>query len=130
MKRVINFMGIRHIAFALTVLLTLASLASLAIKGLNFGLDFTGGTLIELGYEQPAQLDKVRSQMAQAGYPDAIVQSFGASTDVLLRLQGDALVPLKAPPVPMPSAMLPLRGGPLLTLGMAGVVPVQAEVLQ
>jgi photosystem II stability/assembly factor-like uncharacterized protein len=49
---------------------------------------------------------------------------------VVLRLQGDALVPLKAPPVPMPSAMLPLRGGPLLTLGMAGVVPVQAEVLQ
>jgi photosystem II stability/assembly factor-like uncharacterized protein len=49
---------------------------------------------------------------------------------VVLRLQGDALVPLKAPPVPMPSAMLPLRGGPLLTLGVAGVVPVQAEVLQ
>lgn len=89
MKRVINFMGIRHAAFALTVLLTLASLASLAVKGLNFGLDFTGGTLIELSYEQPAQLDKVRSQMAQAGYPDAIVQSFGASTDVLLRMQGD-----------------------------------------
>ncbi len=89
MKRVINFMGIRHIAFALTVLLTLASLASLAIKGLNFGLDFTGGTLIELGYEQPAQLDRIRSQMAQAGYGDAVVQSFGASTDVLLRLQGD-----------------------------------------
>lgn len=89
MKRVINFMGIRHAAFALTVLLILASLASLAVKGLNFGLDFTGGTLIELSYEQPAQLDEVRSQMAQAGYPDAIVQSFGASTDVLLRLQGD-----------------------------------------
>jgi len=48
MKRVINFMGVRHVAFALTVLLTLASLGSLAVKGLNFGLDFTGGTLIEL----------------------------------------------------------------------------------
>ena len=89
MKRVINFMGIRHIAFAATLLLTLASLASLAIKGLNFGLDFTGGTLIELAYEQPAQLDKVRSQLQQAGYPQAVVQSFGASTDVLVRLQGD-----------------------------------------
>jgi photosystem II stability/assembly factor-like uncharacterized protein len=49
---------------------------------------------------------------------------------VVLRLQGDALVPLKAPPVPMPSALLPLRGGPLLTLGVTGVVPVAAEVLQ
>lgn len=89
MKRVINFMGIRHVAFALTVLLTLASLASLAVKGLNFGLDFTGGTLIELSYEQPAQLDKVRSQLRAAGYGDAVVQSFGASTDVLVRMQGD-----------------------------------------
>ncbi|SDR70416.1 protein translocase subunit SecF [Pseudomonas oryzae] len=89
MKRVINFMGIRHVAFALTVLLTLGSLASLAIKGLNFGLDFTGGTLIELSYEQPAQLDKVRGQLQQAGYAEAVVQSFGASTDVLVRLQGD-----------------------------------------
>lgn len=89
MKRVINFMGIRHIAFAVTVLLTLGSLASLAIKGLNFGLDFTGGTLVELSYEQPAQLDKVRGQLQQAGYPEAVVQSFGASTDVLVRLQGE-----------------------------------------
>lgn len=88
MKRVINFMGVRHIAFAITVLLTLASLGSLAIKGLNFGLDFTGGTLIELSYAQPAQLEKVRSQLHSAGYPDAIVQSFGASTDVLVRMQG------------------------------------------
>lgn len=89
MQRVINFMGIRHVAFALTVLLTLASLVSLAIKGLNFGLDFTGGTLIELSYEQPAQLDKVRGQLREAGYADALVQSFGASTDVLVRMQGD-----------------------------------------
>ena len=89
MQRVINFMGIRQVAFALTVLLTLASLASLAIKGLNFGLDFTGGTLIELSYQQPAQLDKVRGQLREAGYGDAVVQSFGASTDVLVRMQGD-----------------------------------------
>ena len=60
MKRVINFMGIRHAAFAVTVLLTLVSLGSLAVKGLNFGLDFTGGALIELNYEQPADLAKVR----------------------------------------------------------------------
>ena len=89
MKRVINFMAVRHIALALTVLLTLASLASLAVKGLNFGLDFTGGTLIELGYERPADLSQVRRQMSQIGYGDATVQSFGAATDVLVRLQGD-----------------------------------------
>ena len=49
---------------------------------------------------------------------------------VVLRLQGDALVPLKAPPAPMPSALLPLQGGPLLTLGVAGVVPVDAGARQ
>lgn len=89
MKRAINFMGIRHIAFAVTVLLTLISIGSLAVKGLNFGLDFTGGALIELTYEQPADLGKVRSQLAEAGYADAVVQHFGATTDVVVRLQGD-----------------------------------------
>ena len=89
MKRVINFMGIRHLAFAVTILLTLVSLGSLAIKGLNFGLDFTGGALIELTYEQPADLAKVRGQLAEAGYGDAVVQHFGATTDVVVRLQGD-----------------------------------------
>lgn len=89
MKRVINFMGIRHVAFALTVLLTLVSLGSLAVKGLNFGLDFTGGALIELSYEQPADLANVRSQLAEAGYGSAVVQHFGATTDVVVRLQGD-----------------------------------------
>ncbi len=89
MKRVINFMALRHAAVLLAVLLVLGSLASLATRGLNFGLDFTGGTLIELSYAQPAQLDQVRSQLREAGYGEAVVQSFGASTDVLVRMQGD-----------------------------------------
>jgi preprotein translocase subunit SecF len=89
MKRVINFMGVRHVAFALTVLLTVVSLASLVVKGLNFGLDFTGGTLIELGYERPVELEQVRGQLVQAGFADAVVQSFGATTDVLVRMPGD-----------------------------------------
>ena len=89
MQRVINFMGIRNIAFAVTMLLTIASLASLAIKGLNFGLDFTGGTLVELSYQKVPQLDKVREDLRAAGYGDAVVQSFGAATEVLVRLQGD-----------------------------------------
>jgi preprotein translocase subunit SecF len=89
MKRVINFMGVRHVAFALTVLLTVASLASLVVKGLNFGLDFTGGTLIELGYERPVELEQVRGQLVQSGFAEAVVQSFGATTDVLVRMPGD-----------------------------------------
>ena len=85
MKRVIDFMGMRHLALALSLIMVLASLGSLAIKGLNFGLDFTGGTLIELNYERDADLNKIRSQLQEGGYPDAIVQSFGAVNDVLVR---------------------------------------------
>ena len=89
MNRVINFMGVRNIALAITVLITLIALGSLATKGLNFGLDFTGGTQIELAYEQPADLGKIREQLAGAGYADAVVQSFGATTEVVVRMQGD-----------------------------------------
>ncbi|MBX9914337.1 MAG: protein translocase subunit SecF [Pseudomonadaceae bacterium] len=89
MKSPINFMRIRHAAFAVTVLLTLISLGSLAVKGLNFGLDFTGGTLIELAYDKPTDLNQVRAQLQSAGFKEAMVQSFGATTDVLVRLPGD-----------------------------------------
>lgn len=89
MKFIIRFMAIRNVAFAMTVVLTLIALGSLFTKGLNFGLDFTGGTLIELQYEQPASLDLIKSELGQVGYPDAVVQSFGATTDVLVRLAGD-----------------------------------------
>jgi preprotein translocase subunit SecF len=89
MKSPINFMGIRRSAFAVTVLLTVLSLGSLAVKGLNFGLDFTGGTLIELAYEAPVDLNLVREQLQGAGFKDAVVQNFGATTDVLVRMPGD-----------------------------------------
>lgn len=89
MKRVINFMGVRRVAFTITLIMTLASLGCLAVKGLNFGLDFTGGTLIELNYEQAADLNKIRGQLQEGGYPDAVVQSFGAVNDVLVRMPGD-----------------------------------------
>lgn len=85
----INFMGVRNVAFALTMILTLIALGSWLFKGLNFGLDFTGGSQIELSYERPADLGQVREQLAAAGYGDAVVQSFGATTDVVVRLQGD-----------------------------------------
>ncbi len=89
MKRVINFMGVRHIAAVVSLIMVLASLASLVDRGLNFGLDFTGGTLIELNYEQAADLNKIRRQLQEGAYPDAVVQSFGAVNDVLVRMPGD-----------------------------------------
>lgn len=88
-KKAIPFMAIRNFAFAITLVLTLVGIAALVVKGLNFGLDFTGGTLIELQYEQPADLERIKAELGQAGYTDAVVQSFGATTDVLIRMAGD-----------------------------------------
>ena len=89
MLRTINFMGVRNIAFAITVLLTVLALFSMFYKGLNYGLDFTGGTLIELTYEKPADLGQVRDELVKAGYHDAVVQNFGATTDLLVRMPGE-----------------------------------------
>lgn len=89
MKKTINFMGVRNLAFAVTLLLTLLALFSWFYKGLNFGLDFTGGTLIELTYEKPVELAGLRQELAGAGYHEAVVQSFGAATDVLVRMPGE-----------------------------------------
>lgn len=89
MLRTINFMGVRNVAFGVTVLLTVLALFSWFHKGLNYGLDFTGGTLIELTYEKPADVTKVRAQLNEAGYNEAIVQSFGATTDLLVRMPGE-----------------------------------------
>jgi preprotein translocase subunit SecF len=89
MLRTINFMGVRNVAFAVTMLLTVLALFSWFHKGLNYGLDFTGGTLIELTYERPADLGKVRDELVKSGYHDAVVQSFGATTDLLVRMPGE-----------------------------------------
>ncbi|MCI8210129.1 preprotein translocase subunit SecF [Pseudomonas sp. S25] len=89
MLRTINFMGVRNVAFAVTMLLTVLALFSWFSKGLNYGLDFTGGTLIELTYERPADLGKVREELVSSGYHDAVVQNFGATTDLLVRMPGE-----------------------------------------
>ena len=81
-----NFMAKRKIALLFSALLIIASISSLAIKGLNFGLDFTGGTLIEVGYQQSADLNKIRNRLTTAGFGDAVVQNFGSSKEVLVRL--------------------------------------------
>lgn len=76
----------RRIALTISALLVIASLASLATRGLDFGIDFTGGILLEVGYQQAADLEKIRSRLAADGFTDAQVQRFGRDTDVLVRL--------------------------------------------
>ena len=81
-----NFMGVRKVAAALSIILLVASIASLAFQGLKLGLDFTGGTLIEVEYESKADLKAIRDSLEGAGYRDVIVQNFGSETDILLRM--------------------------------------------
>lgn len=85
-KQVIDFMGKRKIAVALSVFLLIASIGSLAFNGLQLGLDFTGGTLVEVEYAQAPNLEEVRQQLNAAGYEKLVVQNFGADTSVLVRL--------------------------------------------
>lgn len=88
-KKIYNFMGVRKLALALSAALLLVSIVSLALNGLKFGLDFTGGSLVEVGYEQAVSLEDVRQQLSSQGFPDAVVQTFGSSRDILIRLQVD-----------------------------------------
>lgn len=76
----------RRIALAISVVLVIASLTSLATRGLDFGIDFTGGILLEVGYDQAADLQAIRSELAAGGYSEALVQSFGSAEVVLVRL--------------------------------------------
>ncbi len=76
----------RTVALAISAILIVVSLISLATRGLEFGIDFTGGILLEVGYEQAADLDAIRNSLAGAGFDDAQVQRFGADTDVMVRL--------------------------------------------
>ena len=87
-KTNINFLGPtrRKIALVVSVLLVVVSLVSLATRGLEMGIDFTGGILLEVGYSQPANLEEIRGNLSAAGFADAQVQLFGRDTDVLVRL--------------------------------------------
>ena len=81
-----NFMSKRKIAAVFSILLLLSSITSLLMQGLNFGIDFTGGTMIELSYKEEVKLESIRSILEKNGYGDAIVQNFGSIHDVLIRL--------------------------------------------
>ncbi len=82
----IDFMGKRHLAIILSGILLVIAIGSLVTRGLNFGVDFTGGTLIEVGYESTANLEDIRGSLASAGFDQAQVQYFGTSRDVLVRI--------------------------------------------
>jgi preprotein translocase subunit SecF len=79
-------MATRKRWYVVSAVIILTALASLAIRGLNFGIDFTGGVELEIGFPQDADLQQVRASLERAGYGDAVVQSFGNAQDVLVRL--------------------------------------------
>ncbi len=82
-------MALRKPAVILSALLLLASVVSLATLKLNVGIDFTGGSIIEVGYQQPVELEPIRGALESQGFPDAIVQHFGSASEVLIRLVPD-----------------------------------------
>ncbi len=86
LNETVNFMKLRVFAMFLSAFFIIGSLVSLFTNSLNWGLDFTGGTLVEVGYDKPADLPAMRELLAQNGFEDAIVQNFGSSEDVLIRL--------------------------------------------
>lgn len=82
----IDFLGRRNLAWIISAILIVVSIASLATRGLNLGIDFTGGTIVEVGYTESTELAPIRDALAQAQFEDVIVQHFGTSKDVLIRL--------------------------------------------
>lgn len=85
-KNSIPFMRYARLFNVISLITFLVAVGSLATKGLNFGVDFTGGTVMEVSYEQPPELDRVRAAMAGLGFTEASVQNFGSARDVLIRL--------------------------------------------
>ena len=86
----IDFMALRKPAMVISVFLMLASIVSLATLKLNVGIDFTGGSIIEVGYQQAVELQPIRDALEAQGFADAIVQHFGSASEVLIRLVPDA----------------------------------------
>jgi preprotein translocase subunit SecF len=85
-KEPLNFMRFKWSALIFSTLLIFGSLFAVFTKGINFGLDFTGGIVVEAGFEKQADLNKIRDALAGNGFPDAIVQYFGTTTEVMIRI--------------------------------------------
>ena len=88
-SRIYNFMGLRRYAVVFSALMLVVSSWSLYTQGLVLGLDFSGGTQIEVGYDQPADVGELREKLETAGFDNPVVVHFGSETDVLIRLQGE-----------------------------------------
>ena len=82
----INFMGRRKIAGVISIVLVVGSILLLGVRGLNFGLDFTGGSLVEVGFTQSVDPEAVRQELEAAGFENGLVQHFGTDTDLLIRM--------------------------------------------
>lgn len=85
-KQPFDFMGFRKAASVLSIVLVVASIALLGLRGLNFGMDFTGGTSVEFEYAEAPSLDDIRARLTEVGYEQFSVQNFGADTTVLIRM--------------------------------------------
>lgn len=83
----IDFLRWRVVSVAISVLLIIASILAISVRGLNYGLDFTGGVLVEVNYRQPVDTGEVRGALSTAGFDNAVVQSLGGTRDVSIRLQ-------------------------------------------
>ena len=81
-----DFMGKRHVAAVVSVVLVLVSIGSVIFAGVNRGLDFTGGVEVEFGFPAAVDVEQVRAELADAGFGSAVVQSYGAETDILVRM--------------------------------------------
>ena len=87
----IDFVNKRYLAMVFSAILLLASIVSLSLQGLKLGIDFTGGTLIEVGYQQTADLEDIRAKLDEGSYQGTNVQYFGSDTEVLIQLEPQQL---------------------------------------
>lgn len=82
-----NFMRLKTLSLVVAITIIIAGFALMAVRGFNFALDFTGGTVAELQFEQAPDLEVVRARLEAGGYDNAVVQTFGSVNDVMVRLQ-------------------------------------------
>ncbi|MGE5625238.1 MAG: protein translocase subunit SecF [Bacillota bacterium] len=85
----IHFLGVRKLAMTMSVVVLVVAVGSLATRGLNFGVDFTGGVTVQVAYPKAADLGQVRSALAAGGYAEAVAQNFGTPQEVLIRLRAE-----------------------------------------
>ena len=82
----IDFMSKRKVTAVVSVVLVVISIGALSVRWLNLGLDFTGGTLVEVQFEQPEDPERVRGWLDEAGFRNGVVQNFGTPRDLLVRM--------------------------------------------